>query len=93
MVPFKWKRASFICHVVNASVSGIEAFVPSGSDYVQIDKVVASFGRLALRGKACAKDFDKGEFVALKNVEVLKNGVWCRAQWNAKLGDCSGIRT
>ncbi len=51
-IPFKWKRAASPCHVQNAAPSGIEAFVPTRKDFDMLDTVVASFGRLAVRGKA-----------------------------------------
>lgn len=55
MIPYKWKRASFICHVVNTSLSGIESFVPSTANNHKLDGILAKFGRLAMRGKACKK--------------------------------------
>ena len=51
-VPWRFKRAVFICKVQNSALCNIEAFLPSAAQYQRLDSVVAQYARRVLMGKA-----------------------------------------
>ena len=70
-LPWKWKRSMLICKVQNAGLSAIEAFCFSATDYDRLDKAMARYCRIAMRGKAT--DYDgHGGTRTWTNSAVLK---------------------
>ena len=54
-LPWKLRRLSIICQVVNAGLSGLEAFVLSDRQLLRIDAGIAVACKSALRGEAISR--------------------------------------
>ena len=52
-IPWRFKRAVFVCKLQNTALSGAEAYVLTPADHVALDKDIVYLGRVALAGKAC----------------------------------------
>ena len=67
-VPGRWRRAMFMCKVLNAALANIEAFLPSDSEYHQLTLLVSSLGRVGMRGKAHSVQDDKHRALGWRQV-------------------------
>eukprot|EP00959_Pyramimonas_sp_CCMP1952_P162112 3389479-Pyramimonas_sp.AAC.1 len=64
---------------MNASLSAVEAFLPSKRQCDALDGAVAALARIAMRGRACTWK-EHGEVRSLTNVEVLAHWKIARAE-------------
>eukprot|EP00959_Pyramimonas_sp_CCMP1952_P062271 1301880-Pyramimonas_sp.AAC.1 len=57
-VPYRWKRCVLLCHVVNAALAGVEAFVPTASQLQTLELAVGGLARKAMRREASWEEED-----------------------------------
>eukprot|EP00959_Pyramimonas_sp_CCMP1952_P293791 6144582-Pyramimonas_sp.AAC.1 len=51
-IPYRWKRAVLLCRVINTGLSCIECFLPTTTEYRQLQSAMGALLRKAMRGRA-----------------------------------------
>eukprot|EP00959_Pyramimonas_sp_CCMP1952_P359056 7518274-Pyramimonas_sp.AAC.1 len=70
-IPVRWKRCILLCHIVNAALSGVEAFVPTEVQLNTLQLALAALARKVMRGEVSWED-QGGRIRSLSSMEVLR---------------------